>query len=808
MSVMTTRWGWFLGIATFGAVGSAIALGANCAYAQITPGATLPNNSTVKLDGYTTIIQGGTQAGGNLFHSFQKFSVPTGGTAFFNNAADIQNIFSRVTGGSVSNIDGLIKANRTANLFLINPNGIIFGPNASLNVGGSFIGTTANAIQFGQSGFFSATNPEAPSPLLTISVPTGLQFGMTSTTPGAITVQGSNLAVQPKKTLALIGGTVSIFGSNDPQPTQLKAGGNPQTTPGGRIELGSVLQGNVTLNPTLLGFASNYAGVENFGNIQLKNRANIDTSGISGGEIQIQARNLELSEGSRITSFTSGNFQGGNITVNASENVELIGTGDFVETLGRYASSSYDLSKSSNILLSFNVNSGNAGNIEINTTRLIVSNGFFVVNSTTGVGKSGHITVNASDSVQVINSLLTTGTRFGSIGAAGNLTINTSNLMLSEGAIVTTATAGSGKGGILTINALESVELKGGSSYELFNVPRINTDLATNAEAKGDAGDLRITTKKLTVRDGAEITATSEIATDPAGGVQMNANNQVPGAAGDIQIRSGSIELDNQGGILARSTSGNGGNITLNSQNFLLLRRKSQISTTAGTANAGGNGGNIIINTPFIIAFPNENSDITANAFSGQGGKVDINTLRNFFIAPLSRSELESRLGPSLTLNPNLLLTNDITAISQTGPTLSGQVNINTPDVDPSRGLVRLPTVVEEAPVLVSSGCAAFSDEGGSKFTITGRGGLPPSPDQPLTSDVIWTDTRLPATITQPHSSRKPSAKPHSKPKAEPVVIAPATGWVFNGKGEVTLISSAPNTSGLGTTPTSCPSQR
>ncbi|MCJ8283102.1 MAG: filamentous hemagglutinin N-terminal domain-containing protein, partial [Rivularia sp. ALOHA_DT_140] len=131
-------------------------------------------NTTVNTSGNNFNILNGIQKGNNLFHSFKEFSIPTGGSVNFQNSSAIKNIINRITGGNISNIDGLIKANGNANLFLINPAGIVFGENARLDIGGSFLGSTASSILF-EDGFNYSAIVSQQTPLLTVSVPLGLQ---------------------------------------------------------------------------------------------------------------------------------------------------------------------------------------------------------------------------------------------------------------------------------------------------------------------------------------------------------------------------------------------------------------------------------------------------------------------------------------------------------------------------------------------------------------------------------------------------------------------------------------------------------
>jgi len=783
---------WQLGLTSSLVIGGEI-VSANLdfAFAQsiITPDKTLGTESSRVIpspfNNSSELLTGGAVRGNNLFHSFLEFNVGKNRGAFFVSPnSNIQNIVARVTGNNPSQILGVLgtlqisngNADRSnANLFLINPNGIIFGPNAALNLGGSFVASTASAVKFADGSQFSATTPQT-TPLLTVSVPIGLQFGKAV---GDIQVQGG-LNVEPGKTLALVGGNVNLDGAL-------------LFAPSGQIALGGILGAgtiglNLDSNNLPLTFPNNVAladvslshGViadvsgDRGGNIQVQGRLVTltdrsglfaDTQSQNGRGISIQASQLTIQGGSEISASTSDAGSGGTITVNASDSVQVNGT---------YA----DGSPSGLFTTTFG--EGAAGSLTINTGQLIVQNGGNVSASTEqgsrGSGGTLKVTANSirlsGTSVDRQNPSDLLAQTLGS-GDAGSLIIDTRQLIVENGAQVTAgANIGSqGKGGNLIVHASDSVELSGTAPNGLFT-----SGLSVRSRGTGDAGSLTINTGQLTVRNGAQVTVES-----------LGSGN-----AGNLQIQARSIRLD-QGTLKAGTTSGQGGNITLNLQDFLLLRHNSGISANAGTAQLGGDGGNITINAPFLVAVPQENSDITANAFSGRGGKVTINAQGLFFLEPRSRQDLQQQLQPTdpTKLDPALLSTNDITAISQENPNLNGLVTINTPDIDPSRGLVTLPTSLLDASGQIVRGCAVRNGKTGNEFTVTGRGGLPPSPYEPLSGDVVWSDTRLNSTTGQRHNTKTTTTKPPSTP--DTVEINPATGWVFNGKGEVTLIANAPN---------------
>ncbi|NJS16827.1 MAG: filamentous hemagglutinin N-terminal domain-containing protein [Nostocaceae cyanobacterium CSU_2_110] len=275
-------------------------------------------------------INQGNRGGGNLFHSFGKFSIPTGTEAHFNNASDVVNIFSRVTGGDISNINGLLRANGTANLFLINPAGILFGEGARLQLGGSFYGSTADSIVF-PDGEFSATDKMSPV-TITINAPIGLNFrdepqpitnqansGLVETVidPGLETeytaiTEITGLEVVEGKTLGLIGGNIFLEGSG-------------LTAPGGNVELGGLSESGIIgiNNDGSLSFPEGVARSD----VSLTDNAIVNVESGGGGFINVNARNLTLDGKGRLIAGIKENMGsldaiGGDIVINATNQLK------------------------------------------------------------------------------------------------------------------------------------------------------------------------------------------------------------------------------------------------------------------------------------------------------------------------------------------------------------------------------------------------------------------------------------------------------------------------------------------------------
>ncbi len=799
--------------------------------AQIVPDTTLPINSLVAPNGNTIVINGGTPARGNLFHSFSEFSLPTGNEAFFNNSLTIENIISRVTGSSISNIDGLIRANGTANLFLINPNGMIFGPNSQLDIGGSFLASTANTINFADGTQFSAINPQ-PQSLLTVNVPVGLNFGNNS---AAIRVQGTGhnlslpnlsfvqrgnsnltgLRVQPGKTLALVGGNLSLEGGT-------------LTAEGGHIELGSVGAGLVNLNLATQGWTFGYEGVQSFQDIQLSQRALADASGLSSGSIYMQGRQLSVRDGSAVLIQNQGVQPAGDISVNALDSMEVIG----ISPDGMFPSS----------LFNETLGVGNGGDIAVSTRQLLIKEGAQIGARTFSTGKGGNITVSASDSFQLmevspINPLFisnVTALTFGS-GDGGNITASTGQLTILDGTGVASATFGTGGAGDLVVNASNSIELEGVSPFTFSS-----SSLTVSSYNAGDAGKLIVNTSRLVLRNGGRIES-STFASGMAGSVTINASDSIEvsgkvpgflnpslvsssaiiqdevfrqifrlpdvpsgdsgditintnqlrvtdgaqitvrndgtGKAGTIAVNARSIFLDDRGGITASTASGTGGNIELQASNLLLMRRNSLISATSFGA---GDGGNISTNSALLVAFPEENSDISADSIDQRGGNVTINSSAIIGIEFRTKNTPES----------------DITATGANS-LLSGTVTINSQIVDPTSGLVDLPDDVVDPNALIAQGCPA---DRGNSFLITGSGGLPPVPTDVLPTSYRVLDDEVRNNEreqrgrgTREQSNISPDTNYSLSTSQENTEIVEATGWVTNNKGEVALIDAAPN---------------
>lgn len=670
------------------------------AQAQVSPDGSLgQETSIVAPDVLNEIpiqrITGGATRDQAVFHSFQIFNIAPHQSVYFAPPDEVNFIFSRVTGGGASTIDGTLGVLGPADLFFLNPHGIIFGSEARLDVNGSFLASTAEGLVFDSAFIFSAADPQAP-PLLTLSVPVGLQFG---SDPAPLVLQDdSNLDVPAQETLALVGGEVLIEGG------ELNA-------QGGRIELGSVDGPDVlTWAPDPLGWRLTYEDVSQLGDVVLAETAVVDVSSpdpsLSSGSVQIQAGQVILRDQARILALNlAESVVGGQLHIQA-ENAVVVS-----DDAGIFSTS---------VL-------GPGGDITIMTPSLTLKGMNAAIQAaTTGAAVGGDLTIQVSElGVDGQGGLALISTQTFADGAAGQLKIQTDRLQVEDGGRITSSVEnGTGNGGALTINAVESITLKGEGATETGSFPSGIISESDGSSATGDGGTIQIQTGSLRIEEGATISSAT------VDGSQ--------GAAGTISIEAGSLQLDQQASLNASTRAGSG-NIVIQAEQ-LILQGNSTIRTNAvGDAS----GGNITVEAEVLLGL--ENSDITANAFAGQGGQIRITTQALLGFETRTRQEIETLLGSDdpNDLDPAQLPTSDITSFTQ-DPTAAVTVEqdlieLQDPDVDPLQGLVDLPAPLTSVEELVPGACPAVE---GNSFSIIGRGGLPLDPRYPLLSEVIWRDPR------------------------------------------------------------------
>ncbi|MGL6140817.1 MAG: beta strand repeat-containing protein, partial [Planktothrix sp.] len=502
----------------------------------------------------------------------------------------------------------------------------------------------------------------------------------------------------------------------------------------------------------------------------------------TAGNITLNTQTLRMQNSSVIVTVTLDEGDAGDLTVNATDAIEMLGPLELPQTkffteqrigVGTTAltSETYSTGDAGDLTINTRqltlnnlafitastIGTGRAGNLTVNTEQLQLTNGSSISSSTMGFNSGGNLIINVSDTVEIsgyaakqgnLSTLITVLTR--GAGAAGDLTLNTRRLIIRDGGQISAITLGSGNGGNIDIKASESIEIIGFTPQE-YDASGIFSGVQPGENQNlGNGGSIKINTGRLTLEDQARITA----------------SGQGRGNAGNIDIQANSISLSNSQ-IRGITAAGQQGNINLQSPQ-IQLRQGSSISTNSSNKN----GGNITLNTENLVGL--ENSDITANAVQGNGGQVVINAQGIF---GTSYREQE---------NPR---TSDITATSDLGAEFNGKVELNLPIVDPTSGLTNLQEKFVNAETLIDQRCLPGNTQQ-SSFIITGTGGLPLNPTtDPLSSEQGWVDRRF--------SSQQIYPNPPVKSRN----IVEAQGWIIHENGAIELVAeitnSRPNSSSI-----------
>lgn len=635
------RRGWQLGVAIALGMSGAIATGGARASAQLQPiPDTAPDRNlgtavsplTPRID----LITGGArpQNGPNLFHSFSQFNIDSRRGAYFDNPVGVTNILSRVTGNNPSTILGTLGVGRpgalgSANLFLINPNGIIFGQNARLNVGGSFVGTTANALQFPDGSIFSASAPNLTPPTLTIN-PSAFLFNQIANQPiGSIAVGKDAVlsvgSVRNPRSLLLVGGNVIVDG------------GTLQGRDGSQIQIaGFTGSGNVEFEPNNLGLELRPNGVTG-ANLLFTNEAlvNVGSRTSNAGSIRVTGGTLALLGRTQLSTSTFGRGNAGNVILQAANNLRIDNSTIFSQAVAG--------------------SSGNAGNIVIDAGSLLLNASRLDTNNF-GSGFAGNVIISGRDSVVIANSTLTSQSsndktsNFGLIG----ITATQGSVLLSN-SMLSTTNSGSGYAGDISISARDQVSIENQSS--IFS--RGNSGRIFIGESKDYSS---FSPRIITINNSTLNTSVGSGASSDAGGISLK--------AGSIFLSGSLLDSTNFG-------SGIAGNLIISASDQVSIIN-SKITSQSENDNTS-DFSFIKLEAAAGSVFLNNSQLNTTNLGSGFAGDIIINARDQLSILNLSRLSSQGFFGRILieATEGSFLLSQSTLSTTNFGSSFAGDISIS-----------------------------------------------------------------------------------------------------------------------------------
>ncbi|MCP4702170.1 MAG: filamentous hemagglutinin N-terminal domain-containing protein [Gammaproteobacteria bacterium] len=670
------------------------------AFSEVILDGTLGSEGALPGPGYHVHAGLGREKGGNLFHSFQTFNLDSGEAVLFSGPARIENVISRVTGGKSSYLNGALMCSIPgADLYFLNPAGVMFGSDARINdIQGSLHVSTADYLRLGEEGRFDANNPQAS--VFTSAPPSA--FGFLNDTPAGISKELGFLHVPDGETVSFIGGNLTLQDGratlSEDQTANTFLG-----SAGGRVNLVSVASpGEMPINPEEMPEGA----FERFGAITvtdstpdadyvLRNFANIHVSGSGGGKVYIQGGKI-LFENSYVYADTLGKGEGRGVVVKAADELVLA-------KASRITAESFD--------------SGDAGNITVTAGRVSMKEGAQLVSTASMQGAAGDISISAKESLkisgrfselvegEVLNSAIVSNTD-GS-GRGGNVTISAPDLILSERGVVLANATGFGPTGAVSLQA-DRLTLESGGQINLSTGNR-TTDTGM-ADSTAHGGKLTVVAKESVLisgqADGYRSALLSNVFTAGEGGAisvfapkieirqggTIQAGTRGDGPAGRISLNADTVYI-HQGGLVATNTArgrGAAGDIVIKARESVVIAERdpgarANVSSAALNINGGeGDAGKISITTPHLTIHNDGQISSTAES-EGQGGMIILNadTLILDSNGKINASTGGSGKGGNIHLNAQRLrITNNgnISANSREGQGNAGEVRMEVTD--------------------------------------------------------------------------------------------------------------------------------